>query len=113
MIPPRGCAYIVMIHRQDAYRALQKLSRGPYKVNQKAIKVSDEYFITDLIIFFFFFMQTLFKQTIKMHNYVKTYKVKIFINACISIIFFLMFCLRFFSVFKRRHLWAPRLPLFD
>uniref|UniRef100_A0A8C1TZ86 SR-related CTD-associated factor 4a n=1 Tax=Cyprinus carpio TaxID=7962 RepID=A0A8C1TZ86_CYPCA len=37
MIPPRGCAYIVMIHRQDAYRALQKLSRGPYKVNQKAI----------------------------------------------------------------------------
>ncbi|XP_043106788.1 SR-related and CTD-associated factor 4 [Puntigrus tetrazona] len=40
MIPPRGCAYIVMIHRQDAYRALQKLSRGPYKVNQKAIKIA-------------------------------------------------------------------------
>lgn len=39
MIPPRGCAYIVMIHREDAFRALQKLSRGPYKVNQKAIKV--------------------------------------------------------------------------
>ncbi|KAM4726983.1 SR-related and CTD-associated factor 4 isoform 2-T2 [Anableps anableps] len=40
MIPPRGCAYIVMIHRQDAYRALQKLSRGSYKVNQKAIKIA-------------------------------------------------------------------------
>lgn len=39
MIPPRGCAYIVMVHRQDAFRALQKLSRGTYKVNQKAIKV--------------------------------------------------------------------------
>lgn len=42
MIPPRGCAYIVMIHRQDAFRALQKLSRGSYKVNQKAIKVSKQ-----------------------------------------------------------------------
>ena len=41
MIPPRGCAYIVMIHRQDAFRALQKLGRGSYKVNQKAIKVSE------------------------------------------------------------------------
>ncbi|KAM4701649.1 SR-related and CTD-associated factor 4 isoform 2-T2 [Discoglossus pictus] len=40
MIPPRGCAYIVMGHRQDAYRALQKLSRGSYKVNQKAIKIA-------------------------------------------------------------------------
>lgn len=40
MIPPRGCAYIVMVHRQDAYRALQKLSRGNYKVNQKSIKVT-------------------------------------------------------------------------
>ncbi|XP_055370647.1 SR-related and CTD-associated factor 4 isoform X2 [Betta splendens] len=40
MIPPRGCAYIVMIHRQDAYRALQKLGRGNYKVNQKAIKIA-------------------------------------------------------------------------
>ncbi|KAM9847279.1 SR-related and CTD-associated factor 4 [Aulostomus maculatus] len=40
MIPPRGCAYIVMIHRQDAFRALQKLSRGSYKVNQKAIKIA-------------------------------------------------------------------------
>ncbi|XP_026227818.1 SR-related and CTD-associated factor 4 [Anabas testudineus] len=40
MIPPRGCAYIVMIHRQDAFRALQKLSRGTYKVNQKAIKIA-------------------------------------------------------------------------
>lgn len=42
MIPPRGCAYIVMIHRQDAFRALQKLSRGSHKVNQKAIKVSEQ-----------------------------------------------------------------------
>ncbi|KAL7390801.1 hypothetical protein ABVT39_028066 [Epinephelus coioides] len=40
MIPPRGCAYIVMIHRQDAFRALQKLSRGTHKVNQKAIKIA-------------------------------------------------------------------------
>ncbi|XP_057677380.1 SR-related and CTD-associated factor 4 isoform X2 [Corythoichthys intestinalis] len=40
MIPPRGCAYIVMIHREDAFRALQKLSRGSYKVNQKAIKIA-------------------------------------------------------------------------
>ncbi|CAB1349346.1 unnamed protein product, partial [Coregonus sp. 'balchen'] len=38
MIPPRGCAYIMMVHRQDAYRALHKLSRGSFKVNQKAIK---------------------------------------------------------------------------
>ncbi|XP_043927958.1 SR-related and CTD-associated factor 4-like [Protopterus annectens] len=40
MIPPRGCAYIVMVHRQDAFRALQKLSRGNYKVNQKSIKIA-------------------------------------------------------------------------
>ncbi|XP_018101433.1 SR-related and CTD-associated factor 4 isoform X2 [Xenopus laevis] len=40
MIPPRGCAYIVMLHRQDAYRALMKLSRGNVKVNQKAIKIA-------------------------------------------------------------------------
>ncbi|XP_062869958.1 SR-related and CTD-associated factor 4 isoform X3 [Trichomycterus rosablanca] len=40
MIPPRGCAYIVMSHRQDANRALQKLSRGTFKVNQKAIKIA-------------------------------------------------------------------------
>ncbi|XP_078001530.1 uncharacterized protein LOC144454008 [Glandiceps talaboti] len=25
MIPPRGCAFVCMVHRQDAYRALQKL----------------------------------------------------------------------------------------
>nr|XP_033805690.1 SR-related and CTD-associated factor 4 isoform X2 [Geotrypetes seraphini] len=40
MIPPRGCAYIVMVNRQDAFRALQKLSRGNYKVNQKSIKIA-------------------------------------------------------------------------
>ncbi|CAL8364049.1 unnamed protein product [Lota lota] len=40
MIPPRGCAYIVMVERQDAYRALQKLGRGNHKVNQKAIKIA-------------------------------------------------------------------------
>lgn len=39
MIPPRGCAYIVMVHRQDANTALNKLSRGSYKVNQKPVKV--------------------------------------------------------------------------
>ncbi|XP_040030497.2 SR-related and CTD-associated factor 4 [Gasterosteus aculeatus] len=40
MIPPRGCAYIVMIHRQDAYTALNKLSKGSYKVNQKPVKIA-------------------------------------------------------------------------
>ncbi|XP_078265010.1 SR-related and CTD-associated factor 4 isoform X2 [Rhinoraja longicauda] len=40
MIPPRGCAYIVMVHRQDAYRALQKFGRGTFKVNQKPIKIA-------------------------------------------------------------------------
>lgn len=39
MIPPRGCAYVVMVHRQDAYTALNKLNRGAVKVNQKSIKV--------------------------------------------------------------------------
>lgn len=29
-----------MTHRQDAFKALQKLSRGSHKVNQKTIKVS-------------------------------------------------------------------------
>ncbi|XP_072316387.1 SR-related and CTD-associated factor 4-like [Eucyclogobius newberryi] len=40
MIPPRGCAYIVMIHRQDANTALNKLSRGPFRVNQKPFKIA-------------------------------------------------------------------------
>ncbi|XP_056139428.1 SR-related and CTD-associated factor 4-like isoform X2 [Lampris incognitus] len=40
MIPPRGCAYIVMVHRQDAYTALRKLSNGSFKVNQKPIKIA-------------------------------------------------------------------------
>ncbi|XP_061733992.1 SR-related and CTD-associated factor 4-like [Nerophis ophidion] len=40
MIPPRGCAYIVMVHRQDAYTALNKLTRGSYKVNQKSVKIA-------------------------------------------------------------------------
>ncbi|KAM6933337.1 SR-related and CTD-associated factor 4-like [Xenentodon cancila] len=40
MIPPRGCAYIVMVHRQDAYTALNKLRRGAYKVNQKPVKIA-------------------------------------------------------------------------
>lgn len=40
MIPPRGCAYIAMVHRQDAYTALNKLSRGSYKVNQKPVKIA-------------------------------------------------------------------------
>ncbi|XP_054884183.1 SR-related and CTD-associated factor 4-like isoform X1 [Poeciliopsis prolifica] len=40
MIPPRGCAYIVMVHRQDAYMALKKLSKGSYKANQKPTKIA-------------------------------------------------------------------------
>ncbi|XP_061916997.1 SR-related and CTD-associated factor 4-like [Entelurus aequoreus] len=40
MIPPRGCAYIVMVHRQDAYTALNKLISGSYKVNQKSVKIA-------------------------------------------------------------------------
>ncbi|XP_012735036.2 SR-related and CTD-associated factor 4 [Fundulus heteroclitus] len=40
MIPPRGCAYIVMVHRQDANTALKKLSRGSNKVNQKPTKIA-------------------------------------------------------------------------
>ncbi|KAM6946088.1 SR-related and CTD-associated factor 4-like [Aplochiton taeniatus] len=40
MIPPRGCAYIAMVHRQDAYTALNKLSRGSIKVSQKPIKIA-------------------------------------------------------------------------
>lgn len=39
MIPPRGCAYVCMVHRQDAFRALQKLSSGSYKIGSKVIKV--------------------------------------------------------------------------
>ena len=39
MIPPRGCAYICMVHRQDAYRARQKLSTGSFKIGSKVIKV--------------------------------------------------------------------------
>lgn len=30
-----------MVHRQDAYRALQKLSSGSYKIGSKIIKVGD------------------------------------------------------------------------
>ncbi|KAJ3591357.1 hypothetical protein NHX12_009302 [Muraenolepis orangiensis] len=40
MIPPRGCAYIVMVHRQDASTALHKLNSGLFKVNQKPIKIA-------------------------------------------------------------------------
>ncbi|NXJ98068.1 SCAF8 protein, partial [Corythaixoides concolor] len=40
MIPPRGCAYICMVHRQDAYRALQKLTSGAYKIGSKIIKIA-------------------------------------------------------------------------
>jgi len=40
MIPPRGCAYICMVHRQDAFRARQKLSTGSYKIGSKVIKVT-------------------------------------------------------------------------
>uniref|UniRef100_W5K339 SR-related CTD-associated factor 4b n=1 Tax=Astyanax mexicanus TaxID=7994 RepID=W5K339_ASTMX len=40
MIPPRGCAYVVMVHRQDAYTALTKLSRGSAKINHKPFKIA-------------------------------------------------------------------------
>ncbi|XP_036622812.1 SR-related and CTD-associated factor 8 isoform X1 [Trichosurus vulpecula] len=40
MIPPRGCAYVCMVHRQDSYRALQKLSSGSYKIGSKVIKIA-------------------------------------------------------------------------
>uniref|UniRef100_A0AAX7T3G5 SR-related CTD associated factor 8 n=1 Tax=Astatotilapia calliptera TaxID=8154 RepID=A0AAX7T3G5_ASTCA len=40
MIPPRGCAYICMVHRQDAYRARQKLSTGTFKIGSKIIKIA-------------------------------------------------------------------------
>ncbi|KAI5098614.1 splicing factor, arginine/serine-rich 15 isoform X1 [Silurus meridionalis] len=38
MIRPRGCAYIIMVHRQDAYTALSKLCRGNMKINHKSFK---------------------------------------------------------------------------
>ena len=37
LIPPRGCAYICMSRRQDAYKALTKLSG--YKLQGKVIQV--------------------------------------------------------------------------
>ncbi|XP_053317250.1 SR-related and CTD-associated factor 8 isoform X2 [Spea bombifrons] len=40
MIPPRGCAYVCMVHRQDAFRALQKLSAGSCKIGSKIIKIA-------------------------------------------------------------------------
>ncbi|XP_017538026.1 SR-related and CTD-associated factor 4b isoform X2 [Pygocentrus nattereri] len=40
MIPPRGCAYIVMVHRQDASTALNKLSRGSARINHKPFKIA-------------------------------------------------------------------------
>ncbi|XP_053363699.1 SR-related and CTD-associated factor 4b [Clarias gariepinus] len=40
MIPPRGCAYIGMVHRQDAYTALNKLSRENVKINHKSFKIA-------------------------------------------------------------------------
>uniref|UniRef100_S4RNS5 SR-related CTD associated factor 8 n=1 Tax=Petromyzon marinus TaxID=7757 RepID=S4RNS5_PETMA len=38
MIPPRGCAYVCMVQRPDAVRALQKLNKG--KMNSKSIKIA-------------------------------------------------------------------------
>ncbi|XP_075718804.1 SR-related and CTD-associated factor 8 isoform X2 [Rhinoderma darwinii] len=40
MIPPRGCAYVCMVHRQDAFKALQKLSSGSCKIGSKIIKIA-------------------------------------------------------------------------
>lgn len=41
LIPPRGCAFICMNRRQDAYRALSKLKN--YKLQGKAITVRSPY----------------------------------------------------------------------
>lgn len=38
MIPPRGCAYVVMDRRQDGYKALQKLKN--LKLQGSSVKVS-------------------------------------------------------------------------
>ncbi|XP_070567697.1 SR-related and CTD-associated factor 4-like [Ptychodera flava] len=38
MIPPRGCAFVCMVHRQDAYRALQKLKN--LKIHGNTIKMT-------------------------------------------------------------------------
>ncbi|KAI1897379.1 hypothetical protein AGOR_G00082700, partial [Albula goreensis] len=40
MIPPRGCAYICMVHRQDAHHAHQKLSTSSYKIGSKVLKIA-------------------------------------------------------------------------
>ncbi|KAI4902832.1 hypothetical protein NFI96_018370 [Prochilodus magdalenae] len=40
MIPPRGCAYIVMVHRQDAATALNRLSRSSARINHKPFKIA-------------------------------------------------------------------------
>ncbi|XP_076832119.1 SR-related and CTD-associated factor 4b [Brachyhypopomus gauderio] len=40
MIPPRGCAYVVMVHRQDAYTALNRLGRGSARINHKPFKIA-------------------------------------------------------------------------
>ena len=38
MVPPRGCAYVVMSNRKDAYKAIDRL-KG-HKLNGSALKVS-------------------------------------------------------------------------
>ena len=43
LIPPRGCAFVCMHRRQDAYRALTKLAG--HKLQGKAITVSSFPFI--------------------------------------------------------------------
>uniref|UniRef100_A0A4W3H5U5 SR-related CTD associated factor 8 n=1 Tax=Callorhinchus milii TaxID=7868 RepID=A0A4W3H5U5_CALMI len=40
MIPPRGCAYVSMVHRQDAHNTLQELSTGSFKMGSKIIKIA-------------------------------------------------------------------------
>ncbi|KAJ8356119.1 hypothetical protein SKAU_G00189130 [Synaphobranchus kaupii] len=39
IIPPRGCAYICMVHRQEAHRARQQLGTGSYKMVSRVIKI--------------------------------------------------------------------------
>lgn len=55
LIPPRGCAFVCMHRRQDAYRALTKLAG--HKLQGKAITVIDslkicQFFFLDLIFSF-------------------------------------------------------------
>ena len=42
LIPPRGCAFVCMLRRSDAHRAMQKLKDA--NIGGKTITVSSEFF---------------------------------------------------------------------